>query len=73
MKLFSDGIDAGKACIVVREDGLDVMQDRKKENRMDIIIKFDPTKAQEAQGGTILASAVLPTGLRPHSITHGDI
>ena len=62
MKLFGDGIGAGKACIVVREDGLDVMQDRKKENRMDIIIKFDPTKAHEAHDGTILASPVLPAG-----------
>ena len=34
MKLFGDGTGAGKACIVVREDGLDAMQDRKKENRI---------------------------------------
>ena len=31
---------------------------------MDIISRFNPAKAQEAHGGTILASAVLPEGLR---------
>ena len=30
---------------------------------MDFISHFDPTKAQEAHGGTILASDVLPAGL----------
>ncbi len=31
---------------------------------MDIISKFDPNKAHEAHGGTILSSPVLPAGLR---------
>ena len=31
---------------------------------MDIISRFGPAKAQEAHGGTILASPVLPSGLR---------
>ena len=31
---------------------------------MDIISRFDPAKAQKAHAGTILASAVLPEGLR---------
>ena len=31
---------------------------------MDIITRFDPANAQKAHGGTILASAVLPDGLR---------
>ena len=31
---------------------------------MDIISRFDQSKAQKAHGGTILASAVLPEGLR---------
>lgn len=30
---------------------------------MDTISRFDPAAAQEAHGGTILASAVLPSGL----------
>ncbi len=30
---------------------------------MDIITRFDPARAQKAHGGTILASAVLPSGL----------
>ena len=30
---------------------------------MDIISRFDPANAQKAHGGTILASAVLPSGL----------
>ena len=30
---------------------------------MELISRFDPSKAQEAHGGTILASAVLPKGL----------
>lgn len=31
---------------------------------MELISRFDPAKAQEAHGGTILASPVLPNGLR---------
>ena len=34
------------------------------EDSMDIINRFDSAKAQKAHSGTILASTVLPAGLR---------
>ena len=37
---------------------------RKEEYDTEMINRFNPTKAQKAHGGTILASAVLPEGLR---------
>ena len=35
-----------------------------KEEKMDIISKFDSANAQAAHGGTILADTILPAGLR---------